>query len=1128
MSKSSMKKTLSVMLAVTTLVWMMSLSLTAFAQSFVINEGDLVRGPDGIKVYIVKPFAHGSYVGYKRHIFNPAVFNMYQHFDWNNIHAVSQETLDSYQTSDLYRTDGDTKVYGMNEIDEAAGVAQKRWVNMSGEEFITEGYDWAQIFTINNEEANFYSTGSDILVGGVVLPPVGIGALNVSLAADTPGSMVIAASTAYNSVLKVNVSAGSQNGSFTGVTVTKYGLSSNSNVNGVSIWDSNGMRHGNIMTSWTSDNKMTVSFPSDPINVPANTSTYFLVKVNVSTATSGTMYFGIASQADIASAGSVGGSFPVSGNVMSLTSGSSSLGAYTVTAQAVGGAAALSTTVGNVNIGDAQKEVGKFQFQSDNSNEDLSIERVVVYVDGSFIEGTDVRNWNLVDNGGSVLASAVGAVDRFVTFTLASPYVVPKGTNKILSVKADILDGATRYFRVGIQNDYDVMVRGTTTGFYVLDSALTTVIYGSTPYFNIGQGALTVTKSVDSPSGELAPGSTGVVLAKFDLKSSGEQMEIRNMDLYFATGATTVQLSGTVRVQNVSGSQTYLSVAATDNNLYVANLATRYALSQYINLTSGQTLTIVVVGDVSTTATAGSYTANIGNFYAKRFSTNDYTNFNAATATPANSRAVTVGGLNLNTNSAWPTTKTYAAGTTNAILGSYVMQATSAEDVRISNIAFTWDTQTATPATDLTNMWLEVGGVAFGSVVGTVNGTSNTFSGSYTVPKSGTVIMNLKANIVSTATGTFVSKLAVGAISGVGLLSGTTIANTGAVTGQTAAVTTGTLTVTKDSSASGSKVLTAGLSMVELNKLNFAATVEDMTLTKIALSVPAGSADSFSTIYLKDGATTIGSTTLFGSDAVFSGLNVAIPADGTKVLGVFADITASGVMTPAATSAIGLRGTAQTTDFVVQKASGGELTSITSSTLALGNTFLFHNSAPTLALAADSPSGTKSGAAGQEVAKFTVYNGGTKDMRMASLAVTVAPAGLGTGGQVTGFELWDGTSKLTTTTTATFATSTVVTFDKENDNSGALDNFVISAGTTKTFTVKADTTNMRTGLTSGQNSSLTLTIAGSTGFVQGDTLNETNWADGGLTYFYTPTGGSPVGPYSAADQYPVSGNTLTY
>jgi len=121
-----------------------------------LSEGDLIRGPDGIKVYIINAF------GYKRHIFNPAVFNMYGHLKWENIKEVDQATLDSYTTSDLYRADGDYRVYSLEEVDEAKGIAVKHHLNMTPVQFKEKGYCWEQVFIVNQQERDYYQTGQDL------------------------------------------------------------------------------------------------------------------------------------------------------------------------------------------------------------------------------------------------------------------------------------------------------------------------------------------------------------------------------------------------------------------------------------------------------------------------------------------------------------------------------------------------------------------------------------------------------------------------------------------------------------------------------------------------------------------------------------------------------------------------------------------------------------------------------------------------------------------------------------------------------------------------------------------------------------------------------------------------------
>ena len=109
----------------------------------VLSDGDLIRGEDGIKVYIIK----GTY---KRHIFNPAVFAMYGHLKWENIKEITDDVLNSYITSNLYRYPGDEKVYIVG------GGGVKLWIeNKSAFDILK--FSEQHIFNINEQERDFYT-----------------------------------------------------------------------------------------------------------------------------------------------------------------------------------------------------------------------------------------------------------------------------------------------------------------------------------------------------------------------------------------------------------------------------------------------------------------------------------------------------------------------------------------------------------------------------------------------------------------------------------------------------------------------------------------------------------------------------------------------------------------------------------------------------------------------------------------------------------------------------------------------------------------------------------------------------------------------------------------------------------
>lgn len=120
-----------------------------------LPEGILIRAKDDYKIYIIKP-------PFKRHIFNPAIFDMYEHFDWQSIQEVEPDIVTSYITSDLYRALNDYRVYSLEEVDEVLGNAIKHHLNMTPEQFINKGYSWQQIFMVNPQERDYYETGEDL------------------------------------------------------------------------------------------------------------------------------------------------------------------------------------------------------------------------------------------------------------------------------------------------------------------------------------------------------------------------------------------------------------------------------------------------------------------------------------------------------------------------------------------------------------------------------------------------------------------------------------------------------------------------------------------------------------------------------------------------------------------------------------------------------------------------------------------------------------------------------------------------------------------------------------------------------------------------------------------------------
>ncbi|MEK7083980.1 MAG: hypothetical protein AAB932_02000, partial [Patescibacteria group bacterium] len=183
----------------------------------------------------------------------------------------------------------------------------------------------------------------------------------------------------------------------------------------------------------------------------------------------------------------------------------------------------------------------------------------------------------------------------------------------------------------------------------------------------------------------------------------------------------------------------------------------------------------------------------------------------------------------------------------------------------------------------------------------------------------------------------------------------------------------------------------------------------------------------------------------------------------------------------------------------------------------------------------------------------TVTNNGDRPMRLSSTTINVAASGLTGNNSATGtvsgsWQLWEaneigglGTQLAATTTcqltggagvagcsvNAATGNTLDVVFGPLNDVNSLLDDFQVPAGGSRTLIFVGDTSGIFNGKTQGS-VSVSAKLDGATGFSAGNTTNETDWADGVITYFYTPVSGSAnTTAYSGSDSYDVVGDTLS-
>lgn len=931
---------------------------------------------------------------------------------------------------------------------------------------------------------------------------VSTGDVMASMNPATPAATTLATGSAYNKVLVVDIKAGSKDATVTGVEVTRTGLLSNTNVAGVSAWVG-GSRIGNVAQSLTSDGKATVSFGTTPLQIKAGETKTVTIALNIR----GGVYSGTVglTLSKVLAGGTVTGT-PVSSAVHSVVDGSSALVGYAVTAIAVGGGATEGAAV-SLDIGQTT-EVAKFKVEQTNSKEDLVVEGINAFVEGSVSDG-DLDTFQIVSQEGNVLASATTSVGRYVNFQFTAPYTIPQGSSRFFTVKATVATGkynSTRTFSAKIRDDFDIVAKGAVTGTYVLASSIPTTQY----WYKVREGTVTVAKATDSRSQSAAPGIDDVVLGTFDVKASGEDMEFQKLNFKVTQMGTNtgVALRGTLKL-TVDGQTVFSTDAATAAN-YTTGANAGY-LSTYFTIKAGATAKVAIVGSIATSATnTSAYRADLIDASYKLISSNSIKTL-TLTGTNGNTIAVENVALTASANGGFSTTN-LVKGQSNAKIGSFNLQASNADDLNITTVGIAL----SGGVTGINNLTLKVGVNSIATSVANPQSTGNTFSinaGALKVGANATVMVDVYADVTSAATGTAIQAiLESGRTSAVGVKTAVSVTgpSSNASSSAVSIVSNGTLSVEADSLTPSKQILVAGMTNVEVLRFKVrASNNEDVRLEKLNLGQgvsASGVTDlgrNLTNVKLYDGSTQIGSATatFVGNVAQFTGLNYVVPKAGTKSISVRADTTAS------VTLEKGLEVVIAPTAIEYTGVAGGNLSTLANNsianTVAPSASMLVQDSKIVLASTMATPSGKVVGSTNHDIASYSIKAEGTRDVSVSSIKV-----------RLSGNAAASGSNYRLRYNNTDYATGSVSGSDVTFTLSSAI---VVTAGQTVSFSVRADTSSIVPP------SNGTLTFGTSLEGVQGS-ASSTN----AVSYSYTDVNGGASGTINTSDSYTVAGAVLSF
>ncbi|KKS26444.1 MAG: hypothetical protein UU87_C0002G0123 [Parcubacteria group bacterium GW2011_GWA2_42_11] len=926
MSKK-IQKVISVTTSVATIAWLSGIAalVPMAAMATTINEGDTIRVANTYDIYIAK------YVGskkFKRLILNPEVFNSYGHLSWSAVKTVTQAEMDSFTNSDLVRALGDTKVY---KLVPNGDVGSKQWMNMTAEAFTAGGWDWDSIYVINNVDRDNYTTGADITSGTSTSPSTSAsaGSVSVALASDTPAAGIAVEGAARVPFTKVTMTTGSEAATINSLTVQRAGLADDLGFASLVLVDQDGNQVG---LSQTLNSAHQVIF-NEAFTIPANTTRTYTLSGNM--AASLDSYAGqVASLSLVAvsAAGTVSGSFPMTGNGQTLNA-TLTIGTATITAGSLDPGSAFTKNVGTTAYNFSALKI------TGGSAEDVTVYSIRWNQSGSAAT-SDLANVKVSD-GTTDYATTVSSDGKYYTVNFGTGISIGKGLNKEFTIKGDIINGSARTVSFDIYRTTDIVVKGNVYGYYMTptftdngathatanatDISATTSPYFQGAHVTIGGGSLRIDKSASgAPSANITRGATGQILGAFDFVVQGESVNVASIRLDFdhtGTGSTSDITS--ITLNKADG--TVLSTGGTAADDTTAHAATldgtldgHVTFSGTITFPVGTTQ-VIVKGNLNTDFAANdTFRTGMNTPDVRATSITGATTGNTITATPAaavwgNSMTVKGGALTVNV-SATPVAQPVIAGTQGFTFANYLFDATtSGEDIRVTLMTLRYQ-HTNLLGADLNTMFLYDGATKLNTTaVDPVAGDGDqevtfTLDVPLIITKGTQKTVTLKGNVLATATLTNSATwgmTASAALTATGVSTGNNIdESTPGGGGQAMSIdASGQYSVALDASTPSSKLVAANTTGNVITTLRFKATAEQITVDKVTLALYTASSTTrdMTNVSLYNDATLLGSGFLGVGNA--TGLTsenatttytlstpLVIPANEEKIVTVKADI----------------------------------------------------------------------------------------------------------------------------------------------------------------------------------------------------------------------------------------------
>ena len=886
---------------------------------------------------------------------------------------------------------------------------------------------------------------------GTTVPAVS-GSVTVALGASQPNNVLAAGSS--RALLANLVFSG--NGSVTSVKLMRTGVSNNTTLTNVYLYDTNTWARLTDTASVLTDGTVTFNNTMGIFNVSGSRNISVLADIACSTVgTSATICNTSGQSVGVSVSG-----YTAAGNPMAVVSGVSGpmlpvgsvdlatafFSTPTPSMATTLNAGVMGTTIwsSTLSVGTRSVNFKNATFKFIGSAPTDSLANIKLFVDG-------------IQWGNAVSISSNG----YIALT-GNPKLLTTG-NHTFDVRADIVKGSGRNFYLSIENAGDVTLEdsnlisanlsaklGSTTGSTISNLSAATI--------SINSGTLTIVQNSAFIENTAVGGTTNQILGSYKFYAYGEDVKVSSLSA--TINQTTALTPVSTALNNVT---VYVNGGAiTSGVVTTLGAASTFNLGSNLIVPAGGSSIVEIRGDLvnssNQNATSGVLQTTLN---AVSNGAQGMYSFNLTNVPVATGQSLTVNQGNVSFG------KTAGIGDSNISknqsgikIGSFILQAGSSETINVTNIAVNLG-GTAVAGTSYTNLKITDGTQTI------VPTAINNFSVNYDLAAGQTKTIEVWADTLEATTGlTIIPTVTVTYRGKTSNTTNMTAATVGQIS-TIAVVTVATPTVVGASTLGSRYVIggntLSGVVTYNVTATNGSAVINDLTFT--ATTTGPAAIESL----------TIGNSTAPNASGMimFTGLNLSVPS-GTSGLNIsvaakYVSITAVGQ----GGAASGVYDTVALTG--MKFTAGGSVTSTTTLSVP-GNAMTVVATLPTVKRTLAGAYLGTGATTGAKVGTFTVSADAKGDIIISNVPVNVS---LPTGGTATVFTVKANGTNLVGTTG--YVAPTTVTSGFNFGTTG----YRISAGSLVTFDVYADVS----GVTTAGNSDISLGSAAS--FSWSDVVNAT-------------------------------------